>query len=66
LILLDGKVTISNYNGRLSFFGGTPISKKTATALTSSATLDDVISKINGILGILGQDNYNLISVLGL
>jgi hypothetical protein len=64
-ILLDSKITIAAYDGQVAFFGGTPISKKTATVLTTSATLDDVISKVNGILGILGQDNYNLITVYG-
>lgn len=48
---------------KIGFFGNTPIERKTATYLDSAATLSDVISKINGILGIFSRTNYGLIDV---
>jgi hypothetical protein len=47
----------------LGFFGKSPVSKQTATKLLSTATLTDVINKINGILEKLGQNYYGLFSV---
>lgn len=52
-----------NSGTTVGFFGATPIGRKTATKLSANATLSDVITKVNGILGILGQDNFGLISV---
>jgi predicted secreted protein len=47
----------------IGFFGATPIAQKTASYLSGTATLAEVITKINGILGILSQSNYNLVYV---
>ncbi len=53
-----------NSGSTVGFFGATPIGRKTGvTYLDSTATTAQIISKINGILGILGQDNFGLISV---
>lgn len=57
-----GDVQLSVYSG-IGFFGNAPIPQKTAARLTPLATLPEVIDKINGILGILGQQNYGLIFV---
>ena len=63
--VIGGNVCIANSGETLAFFGGSPITKKTATRLPSDATLSNVISTLNGVIGILGQDNYNLITVYG-
>lgn len=59
--IFSSNITI---DGKIGFFGATPIGRKTGvTKLSNDATLPEVITKINGILGILGQDNFGLISV---
>lgn len=49
------------FNDEIGFFGNTPVSQQTAQRLSSSATLSDVIIKINGILDKL--DRYGLFYV---
>jgi phage minor structural protein len=43
------------FNDEIGFFGAIPVSQQTAQRLSSSATLSDVIIKINGILDKLGS-----------
>lgn len=49
------------FNDEIGFFGAIPVSQQTAQRLSSSATLSQVIIKINGILDKLG--NYGLFYV---
>lgn len=49
------------FNDEIGFFGNTPVSQQTAQRLSSSATLSQVIIKINGILDKL--DRYGLFYV---
>lgn len=60
--LFSGDVRFGPFS-KVGFFGNTPITQKTATYLSSSATLPDVVTKVNGILGILSNTNYGLIDV---
>jgi hypothetical protein len=53
----------TKFYDQIAFFGGTPIAQKTASYLASNATQADIITKVNGILGILSQSNYNLVYV---
>ncbi len=61
----SGKSTYAYGNWRfydnIGFFGNTPVSQQTAQLLTMSATLTDVIIKINGVLNKL--DKYGLFHV---
>ncbi|MHB8065275.1 MAG: hypothetical protein ACYDG2_22135 [Ruminiclostridium sp.] len=54
----DLKVT-----GNVGFYGTSPISKQTATRLNSTATLSNVITTVNGIMGKL--ENLGLLTVNG-
>ncbi|WP_187288889.1 hypothetical protein [Clostridium sp. BNL1100] len=48
--------------GAVGFFDKEPIPKQTASKLPNTATLDDVITKVNGILGKL--ENYGLLDII--
>ena len=51
-------------SGSIGFFGKTPISQRTVTKLSTSATLSDVISKFNTMLDVFGDSSgYGLINV---
>lgn len=52
---------LRHIGSRVGFFDVTPISRQTATLLDTSATLSDVIIKINGMLNKLGY--YGLFEV---
>lgn len=53
-------VVIGSNGGRISFFGGTVHAKDTVNKLYSSASLSDVITKVNALLTALSD--YNLIN----
>ena len=58
--------TATNYTGKhtgssIAFFNGTSRTKSTIKRLNTSATLTDVINKLNELLNVLGSTGYNLI-----
>jgi len=61
--LLKGDVCIGDSYGGVGFYGSSPISKQSATRLPSTATLTEVITKVNGILGKL--ENLGLLDING-
>ena len=59
--------TATNYTGKhtgssIAFFNGASRTKSTITRLNTSATLTDVINKLNELLNVLGSTGYNLIN----
>lgn len=59
--------TATNYTGKhtgssIAFFNGMSRTKSTITRLNTSATLTDVINKLNELLNALGSTGYNLIN----
>lgn len=52
---------INHLSGTIGFFGKTPISKKSVSAMTTSADLNTVHSKLNELIKALGSDGYGLV-----
>lgn len=52
---------IYHLSGTIGFFGKTPISKKSVSAMTTSADLNTVHSKLNELIRALGSDGYGLV-----
>jgi len=59
--LYSNRVAVGISGGYVGFFGTTGAQRQSTSRLLSNATLTDVINKVNTILAILSQYNYNLI-----
>ena len=59
--LLKGDVCIGDSYGGVGFYGSSPIEKQSAQKLSADATIEEIITKINGIMGKL--ENYGLLEI---